>query len=473
MKVMRAAFLREGTGAKRRPRARAFLPLMIFLNACVPATQSEAPTRAALPVSIADSTLPPMKTFTARAMPAEVRSNKALAQDFLDLSFQMESGRSLPVLTRFETPITVAVRGPAPATLAPDLRRLLARLRREAGIDISQVYDPSANVIVQAVTRAEIRDVLPDAACFVAPNVSSLAEYRKLRRSARTDWTRLQTRERLTVFLPNDSSPQEVRDCLHEELAQSLGPLNDLYRLSDSVFNDDNVHTVLTGFDMLILRAYYDPALRSGMSRTQVARALPAILSRLNPAGDSGPEQRASFTPRGYSDAIQTALGRSTDPADRRIAASEAVRIADRMGWQDHRRAFAHFALGRVLQLSDPVAAQAHFQLADRLYTATPGTALHRAYVATQLAAYAISTGDGDMALRLLSPHLDTAQRGENAALLSTLLLLQAEALDLSGRPEEARVVRVDSLGWARYGFGPDWAVRAKQREIASLNPRK
>jgi len=34
-------------------------------------------------------------------------------------------------------------------------------------------------------------------------------------------------------------SPQEVRDCLHEELAQALGPLNDLYRLPDSVFNDD------------------------------------------------------------------------------------------------------------------------------------------------------------------------------------------------------------------------------------------
>ena len=61
----------------------------------------------------------------------------------------------------------------------------------------------------------------------------------------------------------------------------------------------------------------------------------------------------------------------------------------------------------------------------------------------------------------------------ENAALLATLLMLRAEALDYLGRTAEAASVRVDSLGWARYGFGADWAVRAKLREVAALNPGK
>ena len=74
---------------------------------------------------------------------------------------------------------------------------------------------------------------------------------------------------------------------------------------------------------------------------------------------------------------------------------------------------------------------------------------------------------------RLIAPHIDTARRRENAALLSTLLLLRAEALELENRAAEAQAVRLDSLGWARYGFGSDWAVRAKMREIASLNPLK
>ncbi len=450
-------------------RARSVLPLVMLLNACVPASQHDVATRADTSISA----LPPMKMFSTSAPRATVRSNNDLALDFIELSFQMESGRRLPVLTRFETPITVRVTGSPPASLAPDLTRLVSRLRNEARIDISQTNAPQANITIQAVSRAEIRSVLPQAACFVAPNVSSLSEYQSARRKPQTNWTLMEKRERLAIFLPNDSSPQEVRDCLHEELAQALGPLNDLYRLPDSVFNDDNVHTVLTGFDMVILRTYYDPALRSGMTRGQVAAALPAILARTNPGGANRPARYATRTPREWSKAVQTALGRSISFAGRQAAGNEAIRIATAMGWTDHRRAFAHYAMGRVLQTSDPKAAHAHYLAAERYYTNTPGTALHRAYVATQLSAYAITRGEGALALRLIAPHLDTARQSENAALLSTLLLLRSEALELENRHAEARSVRLDSIGWARYGFGPDWAVRAKLREIASLNPLK
>ncbi|GLT09834.1 DUF2927 domain-containing protein [Sulfitobacter sp. PR48] len=453
-------------------RGRIFLPLVLLLNACVPASNPDVATRAALDTSA--SSLPPMKSFATSLPEAPVRSNNDLALDFIELSFQMESGRSLPVLTRFETPISLRVAGSPPPTLLPDLRKLMARLRSEAKIDIREARSGDANITIQAVSREDIRRVLPQAACFVAPNVTTIDEYRSARRQAKTNWTLLKTREKIAIFLPNDASPQEVRDCLHEELAQALGPLNDLYRLPDSVFNDDNVHTVLTGFDMLILRAYYDPALRSGMTRGQVAAALPAILARINPRGAQARARFATRTPTEWSKAIQTALGgRSVSFARRQAAAQEAIRIAGAMGWQDHRRAFAHYAMGRVMQASDAEMAQKHYLIADRYYAMSPGTRLHRAYVATQVAAYAITKGDGNRALRLIAPHVDTAIQSENAALLATLLLLRAEALELENRPTEASGVRLDSVGWARYGFGPDWAVRAKLREIASLNPLK
>ena len=51
-------------------------------------------------------------------------------------------------------------------------------------------------------------------------------------------------------------------------------------------------------------------------------------------------------------------------------------------------------------------------------------------------------------------------------------MMLKAEALDLEGRHGEAEAVRLDSLGWARYGFGSDYAVRARMRDIAALSPR-
>lgn len=446
------------------------LPLALMLNACMPVTPTDTASRAA----VSASTLPPMKTFGAPRPSRPAKSNIDLTNDFVELSFRLESGRDLPLFTRFETPISVRVTGAPPASLGSDLNKLLHRLRTEAGIKISQTPSSQpANITIQAVSRAEIRRALPHAACFVVPNIDSIAEYRSAKRTPKTNWAIMRKREKLAIFLPNDASPQEVRDCLHEELAQALGPLNDLYRLPDSVFNDDNVHTVLTGFDMMILRAYYSPELRSGMTRGQVKAKLPGIFSRINPGGNGRAAKFASRTPRAWSQAVQKALGPGSSMRERSVAADQALKIASAMGWHDHRLAFAHYASGRILLASDPKAAQQHFLAADRYYAATPGANLHRAYVATQLAAHAITQGDGTRALLLIGPHIDRAARNENAILLSTLLLLRAEALDLNGRTAEARTVRLDSLGWARYGFGPDWAVRAKVREISSLSPLK
>lgn len=417
--------------------------------------------------------LPPVKRFEAPSPEPVRRANADIARDFLDLAFALESGRQLDRLTRFETPISLRIAGNPPAELRRDLTRLLARLRDEAGLEIALTGARDANITIEAVSRDRIQGEMPGAACFVVPNVSSLSEYRRSRRSARVRWSELQTRERLAVFVPGDAPPQEVRDCLHEELAQAIGPLNDLYRLPDSVFNDDNVHTVLTGFDMLILRMHYAPELANGMTRSQVAARLPAILARIHPEGETRPVRRTPPTTRAWIDAVQEALGPGTSPPARRSAAERAVAIAAAQGWEDHRRGFAHYALGRLVQPYDPDRAQLEFARAERFYGTAPEMRLHRAYVATQLAAYQVRRGDGASALEELAPHYDTARQHENAALLATLLMLRAEALDLLGRPEESRRVRLDSLGWARYGFGPDWAVRARMQDIEALNPLK
>jgi hypothetical protein len=261
-----------------------------------------------------------MNRFPAPRPAAPDRSNAEIAADFLDLTFAMESGRPIARMTRFEGPIGIAVNGRPPATLTADLDALIGRLRREAGIDVARVpsSDASARIRIETLPRARMQRVVPHAACFVVPRVGSWAEFRRVRGGRELDWTTLQTRERVTVFIPSDVAPQEVRDCLHEEIAQALGPLNDLYRLPDSVFNDDNFHAVLTGFDMLILRTYYDAELANGMTRAEVAARLPAILDRLNPAGARQPAQPVRTTTRPWIEAIETALGPGT---------SEAVRI--------------------------------------------------------------------------------------------------------------------------------------------------
>ena len=93
--------------------------------------------------------------------------------------------------------------------------------------------------------------------------------------------------------------------------------------------------------------------------------------------------------------------------------------------------------------------------------------------MSVQLAAFAMSSGDGEAVLNLVDSAMPIAAAHENAALLATLMMFKAEALEMLGRAPEARVMRMDSLGWARYGFGADSNVRARLREIATLNPLK
>ncbi|MEM9755973.1 MAG: DUF2927 domain-containing protein [Pseudomonadota bacterium] len=440
----------------------------LALSGCVAAGPGAPPDRDAISLP---ASLPEMARFGAAQPEPPRRPNAQIARDFLDLSFQMESGRQLLTMSRFEGPITVAVAPGAPPTLLADLDALLARLRMEAGIDIRRVSGERASITIETLPRARMQRIVPQAACFVVPRVSSWAEFRRARNSGLIDWTTLDVREQAAVFIPSDVPPQEIRDCLHEEIAQAIGPLNDLYHLPDSVFNDDNFHAVLTGFDMLILQVYYDPALGRGTTREAAAAQLPAILARLNPRGGRGSAGAVPPTPRGWVQRIEAALGRGAPPLIRLRAVEEAVIIAEQRGWRDARLGFSYFALGRLsLGRPDSTAIIAFNRAAD-IYRRIDADGVQLAHVNMQLAAFALSTGDPQTALDLTGQSLGAAIAGENASLLATLLMIRAEALDDLGRSDEAATVRMDSLRWARYGFGDAAAVAERLSEIASLSP--
>ena len=441
-----------------------------LLAACTSAPGTSDVSRNA-PLSIA---LPAMKTFAAVRAPAPSRSNASIARDFMNLAFELESGRKLPVLSRFEGPITLRITGSriGPAT-ERDIERLIHRLRSEAGIPITRVSaNQSANITVEVLSRRTLQRAVPQAACFVVPNVTSWAEFKARRLTPALDWTALVQRDQMAVFLPGDVSAQEIRDCLHEEVAQALGPVNDLYHLTDSIFNDDNFHTVLTGFDMVILRAFYDSKLRSGMTPQAVAARLPGILSRINPAGRYGSVAPSSATPRQWSSAIEAALGSRSSVVSRLSSAKRAVSYAKSRGWNDNRLGFSLYAQGRLALANDTALALSSFAQAEAVFRADPATRLHGAHVAVQAAAYALSDGRPGDAIDIVNSNSPTALAAENASLLSTLLMIKAQALDSVARYAEAEIVRRDSLGWARYGIGSDAEIRARLQEIAALAPR-
>jgi hypothetical protein len=203
------------------------------------------------------------------------RSNADLAEDFLDLTFELESGERLERLLRYEAPVRVHLASPQLAEYRSDLEQLLARLRTEAGLEIAVTDDAdAAQIVIEAVPAAQIAKIFPSAACFIVPGERDWRGFMRRSPDARLRWPDQSTLERAAIFLPPDTTPQDVRDCLNEEITQALGPANDLYRLPDSIWNDDNFHGMATAFDMLMLRALYQPELQSGMSRAEVAEAL-------------------------------------------------------------------------------------------------------------------------------------------------------------------------------------------------------
>ena len=82
------------------------------------------------------------------------------------------------------------------------------------------------------------------------------------------------------VALIRAEHPDLVRDsCIHEEVAQGLGLLNDSPEVRPSIFNDDDEFAYLTSHDEKLLEILYDERLKTGMSADE-ARPLLRIIAR-------------------------------------------------------------------------------------------------------------------------------------------------------------------------------------------------
>ncbi len=411
--------------------------------------------------------------FPPASLPRGVaRSNLDLAADFLDLTFALESGEKLDHLLRYETPVRVALISPGLAPYRRDLDEVLQRLRTEAGIDIAETRDPArAQIRIEAVPEHQIARIFPTAACFIVPGETDWQSFLHRRPDDRLRWSDQRTLERAVIFLPLDTTPQDVRDCLNEEVTQALGPANDLYRLPDTIWNDDNFHGLATPFDMLMLRTLYQPEFHSGMSRPEAAAVLPRVLARTNPKGRGLPRQPRQPESKAWKDSIETALSRDAPRAKRLAAAQLATQIAAEMRPPDQRLGVSLLTLGRLSLRSDPAGAARDFAQAYNLFLRLFGPGdVRTAQAGVHLAALALGTGQYQTAIALAERHIPTARARQNAILLAGLLSIEAEALAEEGRIEEAQAARIDSLRWARYGFGDtDGALAREQAQLAAL----
>ena len=75
------------------------------------------------------------------------------------------------------------------------------------------------------------------------------------------------------------------QSCIHEELTQTLGLMNDDQGVRPSIFNDDQEFALLTAHDEYLLRILYDPRLRPGMEAVEAQPLVWRIIEELRPGG--------------------------------------------------------------------------------------------------------------------------------------------------------------------------------------------
>lgn len=85
------------------------------------------------------------------------------------------------------------------------------------------------------------------------------------------------------IVLKDELSGMLRRTCIHEELAQTMGLINDDPNVRPSIFNDDQEFALMTEHDEYLMRILYDPALKPNMTADEARPLVQAIIAKLRP----------------------------------------------------------------------------------------------------------------------------------------------------------------------------------------------
>lgn len=211
-------------------------------------------------------------------------SDEELIEGFLGTVFGSETfrrGRQDPDTTttvkKFAGPVEVRIINRSEVDRSDMVRRFLRTLDSTVrNLTIRETrHEDRANMVVFLVDRAEYRPTIR--ATMPESFDTRFLEYNAC--SAVTGGRRSRGLERAFVYLVANEGRSGFRHCMIEEIAQSLGPVNDDAGLSHSIFNDGSRVGGFGVFDWFILNMLYDRRVKNGMTETEVIPVLPAAIS--------------------------------------------------------------------------------------------------------------------------------------------------------------------------------------------------
>ena len=391
-----------------------------------------------------------------------------LAADFVELVFDTEWGVRGDRLIRWERPVSFSLRGPELQSYREYAAAVVARLDEATGegLRVTLTNSPNADVQFRTASRADMREAAPGALCFFVPFKGDWAAFRAARARGGARWSDVRGFNGMTIFIPANAAPHEVRACIEEEAIQALGPGNDLYRLEDSLFNDDAAHLVHTSFDALMLRVLYDPAIESGMNRAEARAAAMQALLRAKTDG-FGDRRRVTGIGDDVHDELLNRTYRDPSPSERRKWARRLIADVKARERTDHRLGEAYALAGlQDYRADDPAAAIDNYEKAEAALLASEGPSnIRLAIVRGALATALKREGRARDAIAKLDLAIPVLAANAHDRHLATALRWKAASLAQTGDKVAALPIARQALDWARYVWGADSKAVAAWRE--------
>lgn len=135
-----------------------------------------------------------------------------------------------------------------------------------------------AQMIIFLVNRRDYKSVIDETLAGM-PAASKRSLLKRSACSAVTGGRNGVRLDRSFVYIVADEGQRTFRHCMVEEITQSLGPVNDDWHLSASIYNDSSRVNSFGIFDWYILNMLYDRRVRPGMTPAQVRKVLPAAIA--------------------------------------------------------------------------------------------------------------------------------------------------------------------------------------------------
>jgi hypothetical protein len=225
-------------------------------------------------------------------------TNAELARNFREIVFKIEfyyqgdkrvARRLDSSLSKWVAPIRYRIDGDA--VTAEDVRTIRAfagRLQVLTGVSFTETTAANANFIISIESEAGRRRLSQSYRDGVDRQLGRRLEDWSEDISwpcGGTAWERGGVIDFAHVYIKAEAQGLMRESCIHEEIAQALGPGNDYPLARPSIFNDDEEFALLTEHDEMILRVLYDARLRPGDRAETSLTTVRNVIVDLRPSG--------------------------------------------------------------------------------------------------------------------------------------------------------------------------------------------